>query len=359
MKKVSLVILAIVATIFISCKKENKVEPVNPTPVQPTSKGVYILNEGSFTSATSSLSYYDIETKTVTNNMFFNANNAPIGDVGQSLTLIGDDLYIVVNNSKYIYKVDANTVAYKAKLENFDSPRYMLPINENKAYVSDMVSPCVWIVDLNSFSINGFIDTGKSTEAMVKVGNEVFVTNWSRYYYPAPNNTVQIIDCENDRYLGEIEVTPEPVAMVVDKNDHIWVICSGGYEGKKAPALFCIDPATRVILKRFDFDADAGDYPSGLAINGAGDVLYYMNGTYSALNVYKMSIDATEIPENQFITSESRVFYNIKVDPNNGDIYVTDAKNYVENGSVERFASDGTQLDSFTVGILPSFMLFK
>jgi len=357
MKKVLLLLTVIIVVTFTSCKKDNnKVEPVQPI----EHRGVYILNEGTFTYANSSLSYYDINGKTVTNHMFASVNGSPIGDVGQSLTRIGDDLYIVVNNSKYIYKVDAKTIVYKAKLENFTSPRYMLPINENKAYVSDLESPGIWVVNLNTFSINEFVEIGNSTEAMVKIGDEVFVSNWSNYYLPGTSNkTVQVIDCVNDILVAEIEVAQEPNAMVVDKNNNIWVLCSGGYSGDKDPSLICIAPSTRTILKRFDFNPTAGDYPSGLAIDGAGETLYYMNGTYSGLNVYKMSVDADELPDNQFITSDGMVFYNIKVDSVNGDIYVTNAKNYVENGTVERFASDGTQLDSFGVGISPSFILFR
>ena len=35
---------------------------------------------------------------------------------------------------------------------------------------------------------------GKTTENMVRVGDEVYVTNWSNYYQPeTENNTVQVI----------------------------------------------------------------------------------------------------------------------------------------------------------------------
>ena len=47
------------------------------------------------------------------------------------------------------------------------------------------------------------------------------------------------------------------------------------------------------------------------------------------------------------------------VDPKTGDIYVTDAKNYVMNGMVYRYSNDGVLLNSFEAGIIPSAMLFK
>ena len=52
-------------------------------------------------------------------------------------------------------------------------------------------------------------------------------------------------------------------------------------------------------------------------------------------------------------------FYNMTVQPETGDIYVTDAKNYMMNGTVYRFSYDGVKLSSFEAGVIPSAMLFK
>ena len=87
MKRTVLFLSLIIAITFAACKKK---ETPQPAP-QPADRGLFILNEGTFTYANSSLSYYDFATNTVENNLFFRVNNAPIGDVGQSLTLIGDD----------------------------------------------------------------------------------------------------------------------------------------------------------------------------------------------------------------------------------------------------------------------------
>lgn len=355
MKRKLLFLSFVIALAFVSCN--NKKETPQPTP-EPATKGLFILNEGTFTYANSSLSFYDFDKNEAENNLFFRKNNAPIGDVGQSLALIGNDLYIVVNNSKYIYKVNARTIEYEAKIEGFTSPRYMIPVGNNKAYVSDLESRGLWVVNLSTLE-KSFFETGNTTEAMVKVGDEVFVTNWSNYYTngETSNKTVQVIDCVNDTVVAEIEVAQEPNAIVVDKYNHVWVSCSGGYMPPCDPAIICIDAATHQIIKRFDLAE--GSYPSGLAIDGAGENVFFMNGGYGTLNIYKMSVDATEIPENPFITPGTRVFYNIKVNPENGDIYVTDAKNYVQNGDLLRYSADGTLLSTFELGIIPSYMLFN
>ena len=53
------------------------------------------------------------------------------------------------------------------------------------------------------------------------------------------------------------------------------------------------------------------------------------------------------------------LLYNMAVNPNTGDIYVTDAKNYMMNGTVYRYSDDGVLLNSFEAGVIPSAMLFK
>ncbi|MCQ2316756.1 MAG: SMP-30/gluconolactonase/LRE family protein [Bacteroidales bacterium] len=360
MRKLHFIIVAILMIATVSCKKEKNQNDTPVTPISEEKKGVYILNEGTFTYANSSLSYYDKEADTVGNNLFFKTNGSPIGDVGQSLALYDGSLYIVVNGSKYIYKVDAETLKFQAKLEGFASPRNIHVLENGLAYVSDLQKDGLWLIDLNTMEHRQFIETGNSTEAMVRVGDELFVSNWSNYYVPnSSNKSVQVIDMKTNTLVETIDVPQEPNAMVVDKNDNIWVLCSGGYNpGEQEPALVCVDAAKRQIVKRFDFNAGI-DYPDGLAIDGAGENLYYLNGGYNNLNVYKMSVDAAQVPDNPFIAAEGCVFYNVAVDPENGDVYVTNAKNYVQNGDVERFTKDGELLSKFTVGIVPCYMLFN
>ena len=42
-----------------------------------------------------------------------------------------------------------------------------------------------------------------------------------------------------------------------------------------------------------------------------------------------------------------------------GDIYLTDVKNYVQNGDVLRYDSDGNFVTKFEAGIVPGAMMFN
>ena len=356
MKIKSLFLWLFVLFMMVACGPD-PVEPLDPT--MPTiGKGVLVLNEGSYTNANSTLTFYDTERDTVMNQLFYRVNGAPIGDVGQSLCLLDGKLYIVVNNSKYIYKVDAQTIQCDTtrpyKLDGvLLSPRYMVPVAANKAYVSDLISKELWIVDPQTMTLSGTVSMGKPTETMVQVGRELFLTNYSRYYAnDIQNNTVQVVDVENDVKVAEIEVGYEPNGMVVDESGMVWVLCEGDVNDFDVPStLWQIDPRQkRATLKR-TFEGKA----MNLAIDNTGRFLYYLHEG----DVHRCSIQAPEVDDAFCIPAEGRLLYKIAVNPNNGELYVSDAKNYLVNGSVYRYTSDGLLLGSFDAGICPGFMLFN
>ena len=359
MKKSHLFLLAFIAAMLFSCKPDSPTpeQPVIPTPSpqDPQITGVFVLNEGNFTFANSSLSYYDIERDTVYNNLFYKANNAPIGDVGQSLAMMDGKLYIVVNNSNHIYKVDASTIAYEAQIKDFYSPRELHIVAPNKAYVSDLMGTGLWIVDPQEMTHVGFVETGKTTEKIVQVGNELYVSNWSNYYLEGmEKNTVQVVDINNDVKVAEITVGKEPNTMVVDKNGYVWVLCEGAtweVDGEN-PTLWEINPQLKTAELRYEFDGTA----MALKANPAGDQFYVIYNN----EVRRFDVGTLSLSETFSIAPEPQgMFYNMAVEPNSGDIYVTDAKNYMMNGTVYRYTNDGVLLSSFEAGVIPSAMLFK
>ena len=359
MKRINLFLLAFVAALLFSCKPNQPVDPNAYT----VGSGVLVLNEGNYQFSNASLTFYDPVADTVANNLFYKVNDAPLGDVAESMALVDGKLYIVVNNSNLIYKVDANNMVCDTtkpfKLTDFYSPREMYFVNPEKAYVSDLIGSGLWIINPKDMSHCGFVETGKTTEKMVPVGNELYVSNWSIYYIaPASHdsyNTVQVIDMNSDVKVAEIEVGKEPNTMAVDKNGHVWVLCEGrswdvGYG--EQPSLWEINPQLKTAEKRFEFNGTA----TVLSANSAGDQLYMIYNN----EVRRFDIGTLTLSETFHIAAEAQgMFHNMAVEPKSGDIYVTDAKNYLMNGTVFCYSNDGVLLSSFEAGVIPSAMLFK
>lgn len=325
-------------------------------------RGVYIVNEGNFMYGNSSLSFYDPELKRVYNHIFQARNGAPLGDVAQSMNLHNNLGFIVVNNSGKIYVIDSQTAEYRGTISGLSSPRYIHFVNSEKAYVTDLYARKITIFNPETFQIKGNIPVNNSksqfnqhsTEQMVQYKNKVFVTCWSY------DNKILVINSDNDQLVDSIEVFKQPAGIQLDRNNKIWVLCDGGFEGNpfgyEQPGLVKIDAETLEIERSFRFKL--GEHPQSLRLNSTKDTLYFINR-----HVWKMSVNDKRLPEQPLITSNYTSlyggFYSIGIDPANNDIYLGDAIDHRQNGIVYRYSSNGKLLDKFKVGITPGNFAFK
>lgn len=342
--------LLAVLTLFSACKKDD------PTNEEVELKdGVFIVNQGTFTASNASLSYFDYASGTIQNDLFYSVNNTTLGDVAQSITINNNVAYIVVNNSGLVYGIDTKTAEYKGKIENLTSPRHMLILNDQKAYISDLYSKELSIVNPSTFEVTGNVPLGYTSEELVKIGSEVFVANWSAYTQePLVNNNVIVVDSESDQVTDTIKVGVEPNSMVVDKNNNLWVLCSGGYNHVETASLWKIDGSTHDVLDSLIF-SEVYFYPSNLEINGTGDTLFYLR-----TGIFKMPIDATALPGDEFVKeTEERDFIFLGVDPVKGDIFASDPLDNLSAGKIYHFSSKGSFLPVTNAGIVPGAFGFN
>ncbi|MBV6485032.1 MAG: hypothetical protein KFKLKKLM_01579 [Flavobacteriales bacterium] len=339
----------ILLLIIFSCKKE-EIGPqclnCNETPISNTSStDVLIINEGTFGWTNASISLYNKENNNVNQNVFKNANNGTnLGDVAQSFLQINDKGYIVVNNSNKIEVVNISDFTSLATITGFNSPRYMLKINDSKAYVTDLYSNSIQIVNLNSNTISGNISVQGWTEQLVLHNDTAYVCDMT-------NNNILIINTTTDVLVDSIKVGISPNSLVIDKNNQLWVMCSGGFNEENA-RLIQINPINRAIVQTFTF-SDINNSPSSLSINRNKDQLYFINNS-----VYQMNISSNSLPSIPIITNSGNIFYGLGIDPRNNDIYVSDAIDYVQNGMVFRYSASGSLIYQFSAGIIPGNFWF-
>lgn len=318
--------------------------------------GLFIVCEGDFQFGNATLSYYDPEDKIVENEIFYKANSMKLGDVAQSMTIFNNKGWIVVNNSHVIFAIDPVTFKEIGRIENLPSPRYIHFINEEKAYVTQIWDNRIFIVNPKTYSIIGTITVDNmllqsgSTEQMVSYGKYVFVNCWSY------QNRLLKIDTETDEIVAEITVGIQPNSLVMDYQNRLWTMTDGGYEGSvygyEAPSLYCIDPETLEILKKFDFEL--GDSPSEITINGDKTTLYWIND-----DIWKMNVDSPQLPQAPFIENINTKYYGLTVNPYNSEVYVADAIDYMQQGIIYRYNSTGGLVDKFYVGVVPGSFCWK
>ncbi|NQU33117.1 MAG: YncE family protein, partial [Bacteroidetes bacterium] len=172
------IVFLLLISFLISCAGKDDVE-LDSTLIEEG--GIFILNEGNYLVANSSLSYYYPNNSLIQKSLFYKANNVPLGDVAQSLTIRNNSVYVVINNSGLIYGINKNTLEFEGKINGLISPREMIFIDDNKAYVSDLYSSSVMIIDPVVYEIIGSIEIGKSSDCMIKSQKRIFIANWSAY----------------------------------------------------------------------------------------------------------------------------------------------------------------------------------
>jgi DNA-binding beta-propeller fold protein YncE len=183
----------------------------------------------------------------------------------------------------------------------------------------------------------------------------MFVTSIGNMAYPSAerNARILVIDTKSDQVVDSIKTGKEPTCVVMDKKDKIWVLCTGGYDHFESPTLLRIDPALRIVDKSFTFsNPDAS--PSRLCINKQKDTLYFLNN-----GVYQMPVSSTTIPSSPLIPANQHLFYGLGIQPSNGNIFVSDAKDYVQSGAVYQYDQvTGALLKTFPAGRIPGSFCF-
>jgi hypothetical protein len=339
-------ILILCVVCFFSCKKEPvKEEPASPPPsgFQPGA-GIFITNEGNFSFGNSKISYYNFSNASVAADVFQPANSRPLGDVCQSMRVINGKGYIVVNNSGKIEIVNMNTFSSIGTITGFTSPRYILNVNSSKAYVTDLFSNSIKIVDLNTGMISGSIPCSGWTEQLVKYGDKVFVTNQDK-------GKLFVINSLTDVIIDSIPVSKGANSLVLDKNNKLWVLCSGESASSLNGALYKIDPSSNVIEKSFSFPST--ESPWRLTSNGSADTLYYLNKGICRMWTGSSALSATAI-----VPDDGRNFYALGIDPATSNIYVADAIDYVQSGKIYVYNANGSAKTSFLAGIIPGDFIF-
>lgn len=371
------ILLFLVAT---GCREDELVVPteydiIPETPSDTTRiRGMYLVNEGNMGSNKCSLDYLDYFTGLYARNFYAERNPnvvKELGDVGNDIGIYGSKLYVVVNCSHKVEVLDARS---GVRIGQVDIPncRYVR-FHRGKAYVSSYVGPVlidpdapkgvVFEVDTLTLAVTRKVSVGYQPEEMEIVDDYMYVANSGGYRAPDYDNTVSVIQMVDFKQVQQIPVGINLHRVKQDRYKKLWVSSRGDY--MSVPSRLFVLEKKRGYNRMIVTDTIPVAC-SNMAVHG--DSLYFYAtewNNYTSSNTISygiIDVRTKEIVSRNFITDGSEreitIPYGIAVHPETGDIFVTDAKNYVSSGTLFCFDRRGRKKWSVRTGDIPAHMVF-
>lgn len=390
MKKIQLsitMILGVIISILSSCRGDEHIVvsdvQIIRDKIDPNSKiaGMYLVNEGNMGSNKCTLDYLDYTEGIYMRNIYPERNPTivkELGDVGNDVQIYGNKLYIIVNCSNKVEVLDART-GVRIKQIEIPNCRYICFRREH-AYVSSYVAGvlidpnaplgAVFKIDTASLQVVDKVTVGYQPEEMVVLGDYLYVANSGGYRVPYYDNTVSVVEFEGFRQEQQIVVGLNLHRIKADKYGKLWVSSRGNYNDIYSP--YGSVPSNLFVLdKRVGYNemivTDTINVPcSNMAIHGDSLYLYshdYDNITQQNTLTYGIiNIKTKKVVSKNFITDgtekEIKMPYGISIHPETGDIYVTDAKNYVSTGTLSCYNKEGKRKWRVSTGDIPAHMVY-
>ena len=371
-RKILFLPLLCLAVLF-ACREIELVVPTEyellpGVPIDPDARpaGMYLLNEANMGSNKSSIDYVDFRNAYYVRNIYAERNPEVVkelGDVGNDIQIYGNKLYAVINCS---HKVEVMDVRTCKRIGQVDIPncRY-IRFAKGKAYVSAYVGPvaidpnaqlgAVYEVDTASLAVTRKVTVGYQPDELEVLGEYLYVTNSGGYRAPDYDSTVSVVEIYGMKQIQKIPVGINLHRIRKDCYGKLWVTSRGDYN---------TIPSRLYVLDRKDKNSkemvvkDTLDIPcSEMYIQG--DSLYFYSVEW---NKQTERNTVTYGIIDHFITDGTEqdivIPYGICVHPTTGDVYVTDAKNYVSSGVLHCYDRHGKKKWSVRTGDIPAHMAF-
>ncbi len=353
LKSLLILFVLVGVTVFSSCDNGGGADEL------PKKTGVLIVNEGNFGSGNGSISFYDEETMTVTNNIVSSANKGgEIAATVQSIFAYDGVGYLVCNTPDKIEFIDIDNYQYLSNPEtNLSQPRYMTAIGD-KGYITcwgpwgenySLPNSYIAVLDLSTQKIVDSLDCGSGPEGILALGNKLYVAN-------SYETTVTVIDLD-DNSSSDITFGAAPQHFVPDAAGNVWVSLASGWSY----------PAENSGIQSFNASSlvkgalvQVTDIKGPVAINATGEHIYALTaeaypGTGS--QVIEYNTVTKSLAGSALISGDN--FYGMGYNVTTDVLYVSDNQGFAGNGKIYAYSPDGTLIDDQIVGIGPNGFTFK
>lgn len=293
-----------------------------------------ICCEGNFGWGNSDFDIYNLRDNELNLKVYKALNNASLGDVLQSASIWNGYLYLVVNNSGKIVALDTVNYIKQDVIFGFNSPRYMQAITNQKALVTDLYANKIYLIDRTegieqTFPVKGFC------EGMAASDDEIAIA--------CTKGTVYFFN-KSRMHLSDSVELEKGSKKVIHIGNSFYTMC---LKGSKS---IMYEIQNKQATVTWDTSIHENQYVS-FAFNKIKNEWLFMQSN----KLYSMSRNFKNLKIEY--SNPSANFYSISVNPTNGEVYISNAKDYVSAGEIIRLSSEYQFMHSAATGIIPGFTL--
>lgn len=379
MKKAFL-LLSVAALTFVACHKDPQTPPaasdaslsgekVDVSKLSGISK-LFVLNEGNMGSNDATLDMLRISDGNYINGVFKKMNPeepAGLGDVGNDIVVIGNEIWITVNNSGIVEVLSAENEREIAAI-TLPMPR-SIAFDEKYVYVSSWngaaavygqdwsvdveksnnVKGAVYRIDRASKQISGSVTTGWQPEGLAVYDGKLYVANSGGVSHSLPpdyayDKSVSVIDLSTFKLVDEIEVEINLQKLFSDGKGNLYVNTFGNYSSVHS-ALWRIEIASKKVSKVSDYAFEVAFQDGTVYCYGNENEFDY---TAPVKNVLWKCKDGVKSEWN--INLGDIKPYGLAALP--GGNFIVAESDYTNPGTLN-FFHDGARLWSVTTGVNP------
>lgn len=341
--------------ILASCTKD---EPTKPTSNNGDyANGMFITNEGPFQGGNGTLSFFNTTDESLENDVFASVNLRPLGNVVHSVSVSGDHVFIVVNNSGVVEIADADDLTSSGTITGLQQPRYAVGINSTEVAISDWGSNSVEFYSISNQSLIASVDVNVGPERMLLHNGMLYVANSGGF---GLDSTVTVIEIASHTVVDTLYTGYNPNGLAIDANGDLWVLCGGYTDWNDASnnedgSIHRYDMATGA--EELGLVLPSTERPTALTLDASGQTLYYLNNGYGG-TPFSLDITATALNSTSLVPGAS--LYSMGYNDVDGELYLGDAVDYASAGKVYRYdIATQAVVDTLNVGIIPGNYAFN
>ena len=348
-----MLIMGMVAVVTLTgCEKPKPPQPDPVDPIEAAASGIYVLCEGLMDMNNTTLTFYNFITNDIDNNYFLTQNGRGLGDTGNDLKAYGAKMYCVVNVSETVEIMELKSAKSLKQISLSGKQPRRIAFADGYAYVCCFDGDVVKI-DTATMTVTATAQAGSNPDGICTANGKLYVANSGGLNYPNYGNTVSVFDLATFTHIKDIPVVINPTRMAADSQGDVYLVSNGNYTS--IPMTFQrIDSQTDEVVQTFDFAV------TNFAI--CDNLCYFYHYDYGTeqCSVKVMNVMTEQIVNEHFIADGTnlRTPYGIAVNPENGDVYLTDAYQYTTNGDVYCFGSNGQKKFQFEAGLNPNNIIF-